>query len=233
MNPLSKIRHRIGRRFRLSPMRLLRALARDGIEINSVVHCGAHYAEERCFYEDIGARRVVWIEGSAGIHSELARLLEKDRAAGKLLGSHAAVHGLLYAKPGISIPLFGYSNAGAANSIYRSTNEFAERWPTVTETGAVEVQLSTTLDMITDAHAPNGADLLTLDLQGAELTALAGGHRTLSRAKIVMCEVSKIQIYHGGAAYEDVVEFFSAAGFEPMHRCRTVDDLVFLKRELI
>ena len=197
------------------------------------MHCGAHLAQERHHYEALGAQTVVWVEGSEVTFAAMQQSLKEDRAAGVLKAEHIAAHGLLYREAGKRLRLHGFSNDGESNSILHSVDGFSERWPHISETGESEVHLSTTIDAVVETHCPQGADLLVLDLQGAELDVLPGGSKTVASAKAIICEVSKIPLYEGGATYRDVVGFFASAGFIDMHRAHTVGDVLFLRRELL
>jgi FkbM family methyltransferase len=230
---LSRLRYKIGRHVRQNPRRLLAHMVRNGLTIESVIHCGAHLGQERGYYAAIGAQEVLWIEGSPTTFARLETSLEEDRQAGRLSGHHRAVIALLFAESGRELTLHGFSNDGESNSIYHSTQSFSDRWGFIQETGEGERMVSSTLDDINRHLLPNGADLLVLDLQGAELSVLSGGSEALGRAKAVICEVSKLPIYEGGALYPDVVRFMADAGFKDMHRSHTVGDVLFLRQEIV
>lgn len=232
--PLSgRLRFKLGRFVRQNPQRLLKAVTGHGLKISSVVHAGAHLAQERFYYESLGANRVLWIEGSASTYARLEASLEEDRKAGMLTAEHKAVNALLFAEDDVQMTLHGFSNDGESNSVLRATKGFTDRWPGIGETGSGETLASSTLDRVIAQHLPGGADLLVLDLQGAEIEVLKGASAAIHRAKAVICEVSKIAIYEGGALYPEVVAFFAAHGFVDMHRPHTCGDLLFLRREMM
>lgn len=231
--PLRRQRYLLGRAVRQNSRRLLKALVRDGLVVASVIHCGAHLGQERHFYERVGARKVVWIEGSQLTFTQLRASLEAERTAGALAAEHLAVNALLFAEHGRELTLHGFSNEGQSNSVFHATETFAKRWPGLRETGQDETAISTTLDRVADSYALDGADLLVLDLQGAELEVLKGGRRTLAKAKAVICEVSKIPLYNGGALYPDVLAAFAAEGFIDLHRPHTSGDVLFLRKEIL
>jgi len=56
-------------------------------------------------------------------------------------------------------------------------------------------------------------DLIKLDIQGAELTALSGGETCLAAAKAVLLEVSFIEFYVGQPRFHAVVEYLADRGF--------------------
>jgi FkbM family methyltransferase len=234
MNLMLTTRYKLGRHVRQNPQRLLKHLVLNaGLVVKSVIHCGAHLAQERYYYESIGAEKIVWIEGSPVIFEGLTQSLNNDLVGRKLKAKHVPINALLYSEDGIKIKLHGFSNNGESNSIFRAADAFKARWPLISETGIDDQLVSTTLDTIFQSDESGGVDLLVLDLQGAEIEVLRGGLQTLTAAKAVICEVSKLQVYEGGALYTDVVSFMKSAGFIDMHRSHTCGDLLFVKKGLI
>ncbi len=69
------------------------------------------------------------------------------------------------------------------------------------------------LDVLIDAEAIPPPELLWIDLQGAELAALRGLGRHLSRVRIVYVELSFLDIYDGQPVARDVIGFLRSAGF--------------------
>lgn len=233
MRALARLRYQIGRHIRQNPRRLLSHMVGNGLKVASVVHCGAHLGQERGFYAEIGADDVLWVEGSPATFARLEASLETDRKSGRLKGHHQAANALLFGESGQQLTLHGFTNDGESNSIYHSTQSFTDRWSFIAETGEGETMISSTLDDVSAHFMPDGADLLVLDLQGAELSVLGGAKAALARAKAVICEVSKLPIYEGGALYPEVVSFMAQAGFVDMHRSHTVGDVLFLRRGIM
>ena len=79
------------------------------------------------------------------------------------------------------------------------------------KTVSTEPARTTTLDA---ALQDEGAvDLLKLDIQGFELTALRHAVATLARTLVVHCEVSFVEIYRGQALFSEVESFMRGQGF--------------------
>ena len=55
-------------RRRADPVMLLKRIAAPNLELRTLVHVGAHLAQEREKYEACGYRDILWIEGSPDIH---------------------------------------------------------------------------------------------------------------------------------------------------------------------
>lgn len=79
-------------------------------------------------------------------------------------------------------------------------------------TVATEAAATQTLDaaLAQESHV----DLLKLDIQGFELTALRHATSVLQRTLVVHCEVSFAEIYLGQALFSDVERYMRCAGFD-------------------
>ena len=72
----------------------------------------------------------------------------------------------------------------------------------------------TTLDELVRSKKLPWPDLIKLDLQGAELQALAGAAECLKHAQLVLLEVSFIAIHQNMPLIADVIPFMKERGFE-------------------
>ena len=55
--------------------------------------------------------------------------------------------------------------------------------------------------------------LIKLDVQGAELSIIQEGRETLKKTKLVLTEMSIIEMYHGACIYHDVDKFLRDNNF--------------------
>jgi hypothetical protein len=84
-------------------------------------------------------------------------------------------------------------------------------------------------------------DLVKLDTQGSELDILKGGKNLISRAKVVILEVSLIEYNEGAPTVEETIDYMNEIGFEERmslgehYDGETIvqKDLVFLNHLLI
>jgi hypothetical protein len=58
------------------------------------------------------------------------------------------------------------------------------------------------------------ADLVKLDVQGAELDVLEGGADSVSRALVIEAETEFVPLYRGQALYGDIAKFLGGKGFQ-------------------
>lgn len=83
----------------------------------------------------------------------------------------------------------------------------AEIWGTVTSTLEVD---TVRLD---DVPETADADMLALDIQGAELMALQNAEKLLSSALVVQSEVEFVEMYKGQPLFSEVEQFLRRHGF--------------------
>lgn len=81
-----------------------------------------------------------------------------------------------------------------------------------------EVTLVTrTLDEVVEEYLPDASDIfLKVDVQGAELKALAGGPNTLRKSALVQLEVALLQYNEGAPLLPEVVAFMAEREFLPI-----------------
>lgn len=219
------------RLFIRNPYRMLKRLSLNKLRIRTAIHVGAHLAQERGYYEQMGLKKIVWVEGSPATYRNLRRTLENEISNGTLTSEHVAVNALVSDRPGQELTLFGFSNGGVSNSIFQPTESFRQRWPDVDLSGSEESVVTSRLDDVAKATDMEETDLITLDVQGAELLVLKGGTKTLSQATAVICEVSKKPFYAGGALYPEIQEYMQSHGFWQMHASHTHGDVLFLRKD--
>lgn len=125
-------------------------------------------------------------------------------------------------------PVPWYSNLSTGDSLYKeTTRHYSDVSPTIRTT--------TTLDTLFPSET---FDFVKLDVQGAELDVLQGGHRMLEGTEVLLLECPFAGCYNEGApSFATYIERVAALGFSPLdiiesHRTRGVlfqIDIVFLR----
>ena len=99
-----------------------------------------------------------------------------------------------------------------------------------------------TLRMLDDIFEDDAVfDIIKLDTQGSELDILKGGENLVSRAKIIVLEVSFIEHNIGAPTTEETIKYMSSIGFEKKMSIGehydgedlVQQDFVFLNKELV
>lgn len=219
-------------RRKAKPIDLLAKLsARDG-DLKTIVHVGAHVAQERFAYETAGYRRILWIEASPRTYARLAEIIsEHNKLVEKSGVCHETLCALLTDAEGEEVDLREFSNDGMSSSIFAPGQESTKRWPNVIETGAREHLRTETLDSVLKRLGYlNTIDTLVVDVQGAELLVLKGAEETLSRVKAVVTEASTRPYYVGGVLYPELNAFLEGHGFSAMSLPRRHGDMLYMRR---
>src|SRR6056297_1111073 len=217
-------------RRRSDPIDLLQRLKADDRKPLSLVHVGAHLAQERFQYEAHGYQKVLWIEGSARVHQRLQEIIAHHDGP----TTHTTKHALLTDVDDSEAELRTFSSDGMSSSIFPPTESFETRFSGVTQTEQRELTRTVTLDtLLRGTPFEDDCDVLVVAAQGAELLVLKGAFRMLSRVGAVVCEVSTVPYYEGGVLFDELNAFLESQGFEAMAAPRSRGEMLFLKKHLI
>ena len=198
-----------------------------GPPLRTLIHVGAHLAQERERYEALGYTDILWIEGSPKVYPRLVEALNTHRSPTGC--RHRAVCALLADRDGEELSLRECSNDGMSSSVFRLTDEAVRHWPGVTETGTSERVPTRTLDSVAEEYGMmDTVDTLVVDVQGAELLVLKGGANVLKRVRGVISEISLRRFYDGGVLFPELYAFLSERGFMPTAKPMWHGDLLFV-----
>lgn len=78
---------------------------------------------------------------------------------------------------------------------------------------------------------PNEYDYWIVDLQGAELITFKGAKNSLRSCKAIYVEVSTVEVYEGGAKWEEIKDFLGNIGFSPLWTPSMDDDDILFVRD--
>ena len=176
--------------------------------VRTVVHVGAHCAQELEGYQAVGPEWVVWIEADPRMFARLQQLVEEKARDGV---HHVCVNALVADKDGERRDFFVAANDGENSSMLRPTEFGVSVGAGLT--GEVLSLETRRLDSILRSLGmqAHGVDVLTLDVQGAELLCLQGAGDFLRSVKLLFLEVTKTVVggesLEGKAFYEGGVEF--------------------------
>jgi FkbM family methyltransferase len=191
----------------------------------TIVHVGAHLAEEGERYQKYGARRVVWIEADPGIFEKLLerldQLREKPRGLwARITGAppteHIAINALVGEEEGADAKLNVYDNNGASNSVFLIDRDNAAEYAGLKETGEVISLKFRRLDALLteEGLSSDCVDILVVDVQGAELLCLKGAIEVLKSVRYIEAEVSKEPVYSGGVLLHELEAWLTQQNFE-------------------
>jgi len=195
--------------------------------INLIVHVGADTGQESFFYELLGIEKAYWIEPDTRSFAKLERRLSKHSKSHQI-----AINALLSSRSNSELKLNLFTLSGA-NSVYE-LKEIRKDKNKSKPTGKTMKFLTKTLSELIENNQidlrSSKKSLLVIDVQGHELHVLQGLlDRDLKLFDLVMCEVSKIEIYKGAATYEELKSYLFKHGFSIVFEGarRAYDDVIF------
>lgn len=166
----------------------------------SVLHIGAHHAEESDAYRSVGWQNVTWVEANPDLIPTLRNKVEP-------LGQRV-IEAALWHSNNEQLS-FSVASNGQSSSLLEF-REHSRLYPSITVERTLTV-LTRRLDAIlTDDESP---EFCNLDIQGAELAALRGFGAILSRVNAVYTEVNRAELYGGCAKIGEIDEYLRQEGF--------------------
>jgi len=170
----------------------------------SVVHCGAHLAEELEEYEALGWVKIIWIEANSELIPALCDRL-KDHKFSEVYNS------ALWSKDGHELELKIANNSYSSSLLKLGTH--ASTYPEIVFEKLIKVQ-SETLDSLMAKRPRLMGALLCLDLQGVELDVLKGATNSLADFDFIYTEVSKGGLYQDQGKWAEITKFLAGHNFK-------------------
>ncbi|MDB4336155.1 methyltransferase domain-containing protein [Synechococcus sp. AH-603-M21] len=179
---------------------------------DSLIHIGAHFAEERVSYKQKGIS-VMWVEACPLFEDtikenlkdqpdQLYRICALDKTTGRK-------------------KVFNISNnhQGVSSSFYEFGKDAKTLWPELDLHHVDSICInSKTLDNFIDEEShwisTKKPRVLLIDVQGSELDVLLGGIGSLWRFDLIQIETSNVNVYENGNTRDPVIKLLSNNGFK-------------------
>lgn len=184
-------------------------------EPGTVVHVGAHEAEELESYEQNswGSQATFWVEAIPEKFEKLQKQL-----AGQ--ANHEVLQAVAWDSSGDYVD-FRITNNFQSSSVF-DLKEHHVVHPDIHVTQTLRLETSTLEDLLRPFQLDQ-IDILVLDIQGSELRALQGLGVLLGTTRAIYCEFSTRELYENGPLVNDLDSFLHSQGF------RRVDWVLFRK----
>jgi FkbM family methyltransferase len=197
---------------------------RYALDLAVVLHLGAHLGEEAEEYRRAGAEQVIWVEADPEVAARLAVAVEPF--------GHRAIQAVISDRDGDYADFFVASNDGRSSSLL-TMNTHRQQHPEIVVTGAIRLR-TTTIDSLCERGGIDRVDLITMDLQGAELLALRGGARSVESTRYIYTEVNVDDLYTGCPRIEALDAYLG--GFTRLETALTPygwGDAFYLRSDLV
>tara|TARA_Y100000591_G_C21800687_1_gene681892 strand:+ start:56 stop:706 length:651 start_codon:yes stop_codon:yes gene_type:complete len=192
-------------------IKLNELIQKFNININGILHIGAHNCEELTDYilNNINTQNIYWIEA-------LPELVEKNKKNNPLLKIYQAV---IYDEDDKEIE-FNITNCDGDKNNQQSSSilDFGtheKHHPQVKIVDKIKLKTSR-MDTIIEKHNININDVnfINLDIQGVELHALKSMEKYLVNIDYIYTEVNTEEVYKNCDKMEDLTLFLSEFGFK-------------------
>ena len=172
-----------------------------GVKPISVLHIGAHLAEESDQYQILNWGTVIWIEAQ----KELAQRLS-ERFNGS---NQRVIHTAVWDINNLELNLNITNNSQSTSLLELGTHR--EDYPDI-KVSKTELVKTSRIDSLFDQESI--PEFINLDIQGAEIQALKGFGELLHHVKYVYCEVNKKEVYVDCAKVFEIDEYLRLFGFK-------------------
>jgi FkbM family methyltransferase len=177
------------------------------IQLNGVIHVGAHQGQEVSNYRNLGISPIVLIEANPKLAKDLHKKFDTASDIEVIEGAISDTKGKV---------TFNVASFDQSSSLL-NLKKHAKLYPKITYTDSIEVEAFTLNQCIADLSKQRSdvseANLLVMDIQGAELMALRGGVKTLEQIDAIQLEVNYAEFYEGCPSIWDIDAFLEPLGF--------------------
>jgi FkbM family methyltransferase len=174
------------------------------LNLENILHVGAHEAQELDDYILCGAKKIHWVEANTELSAKLANRLDQS--------IHKVTNAVVSNEDNKEI-IFKIANNTQSSSIL-DLGGHLNLFPDIYYTRE-EKRLTKTLNSIMIEHKfLNKINFLNIDIQGAELLALQGLTEHLDSIESIYIEINDSEVYKNCAQTNEIDEFLIQFNFE-------------------
>ena len=190
------------------------------LEIQGLIHIGAHYGQEYEIYQKLNIVNLVFFEPLTKNFEILkSHVGENVKLFHKALGNENKII-KMYVESG---------NNGMSSSVLQPKKHL-EQYPEIIFEREEIVEMVRLDDILEDKQNYN---FLTIDVQGYELEVLKGSRETLKNINYILTEVNRDELYENCARVEQLDEFLGRFDFQRLEtnwEGETWGDAFYLKQ---
>jgi len=189
------------------------------LNINGVIHIGAHYGEEDKIYDELKIKKRIYFEP---LKTNYDILIQKTNS------EFCKYHNVALGNSEGEIYMNLSSNNNASASVLEPKNHL-ELHRNVKFNGTEKVKIK----KLDSFNISNEYNMINIDVQGYELEVFKGGSKTLDKVDYIMSEVNRDEVYKDCPHIDDLIKFLSPYGFtlvEENWAGRQWGDAFFIKK---
>ena len=171
------------------------------VKPTSILHVGAHLAEESTGYDKHFNVPVLWIEAQPKLCLELKNILNPK--------INTIIEACVFDKNDEQLTLNVSSNSQSTSVLHFGTHAVTYPGITVSETFAVRTKR---LDKVLEGRKV--PDFVNLDIQGVELRALKSLGDLINKVNMIYTELNKRYVYEGCDLIKDIDNYLGIYGFK-------------------
>jgi FkbM family methyltransferase len=202
--PIFKLERSVNRKLinMFIPLNLLKE--KYHLNLENILHVGAHEAQELNDYIQCGAKKIHWVEANTELANKLSDRLDKS--------IHKVTNAVVSNEDDMEV-LFKIANNTQSSSIL-DLGEHSNLFPDIYYTHE-EKRLTKTLNSILiEDKFLDKINFLNIDIQGAELLALQGLSNHLDFIESIYIEINDSQVYKNCSQTNEIDEFLNKFNFE-------------------
>jgi FkbM family methyltransferase len=170
-------------------------------ELKGAIHIGAHYGEEKQWYEQNKINPVVWIEANPNYLEKIKSVVGNDIVIISGVGNETKKE------------LFNVSNNGQSSS-FLELEIHKYMHPDVFYVNKIEVEIKRMSDILNEYNLDiKNYNFLNLDIQGYELEAIKGFDDNISNFDYIYSEVNSDYLYKDCALINEIDDYLNKYGF--------------------
>jgi FkbM family methyltransferase len=198
------------------------------VKPRGIIHVGAHEGSELATYQNMGINRILFIEANPSVFERL-----KINVA-NIPEARALNYAISDRNDFITLHVTSMDYSSSILPLKRHK----EIYPNIHETHQISVQSKKLDTLLAELHiAPSQFNILSIDIQGAELLAFEGSINLLKHIEAIITEVNMEELYEGCALIDQIDDFLNLHGFE---RVKTITphhpswgDAFYVKKSLV
>ncbi len=174
------------------------------LDIQGVIHIGAHYGQEYADYVACGIENMILFEPAKSNYKKLLEVLpekESIKTFNLALGNETGER-MMYVET---------ANQGKSNSLLPPGTHLA-MYPRIKFD--IQDQEMVKIDKLDNIYFYRGLyNMINIDVQGFELEVFRGAEKTLQSIDIIYTEINLEDVYKGCCQVEDLDDFLKPFGF--------------------